>query len=179
MELVVEIIFLIVFLGFFWFFTVQAYNIAFRGYAPFLATRTGIIKRIMDELTLDDEAVIYELGSGRAGFLRAVRKKFPKAKLVGIEYSFVPYLIGQIQNVLAGAKIRIIKGNIFKIDLHEADLIYCYLNVDTMTRLEEVLKRECKPGAKVVSFQFPVPNKEAEKVIEIPERKGKVYIYKY
>jgi len=177
--MVIQFIFLLLFLGFFAFFVVQAYNMVFRGYAPFLATKQTIIKRVLDELNLKEDSVLYELGAGRAGFLRAVHKKYPTAKLVGVEYAWLPYFLGQMQNAIANSNIKIIKKNIFKVGLHEADVVYCYLNVDTMHRLKEVFRKECKPGARVISYQFPLRDKPADKIIEFEGRKDKVFVYNY
>jgi tRNA G46 methylase TrmB len=47
----------------------------------------------IDEIKIPDGAVVYELGCGRAGFLRALEEKFPQAKYIGVEYSFWPYLL--------------------------------------------------------------------------------------
>ena len=151
----------------------------FRGFAPFVATRPKIIKRVIDELRLKDTDVVYELGCGRAGFLHAVRKRYPKVKLVGFEYALMPYFQARIQNALNQANLIIRRKNIFKVDLSEANVIYCYLNELMMQKLQEKFKRECKPGTVVVSYQYPLSNAESETIIELPERKDKVYVYRY
>ena len=157
------------------FFTVQFYNILFRGYAPFISSKKEIIKKIISKLELKENGVIYELGCGNAGFLRAARKKFPSAELVGFEYSFLPYVIAQIQNSLSKSKISIRKKNIFKVDLSQADVLYCYLNVLTMKKLEEKIKTEGKSGLKIISYQFPLPDMKIEEILA--DEKGKVYFY--
>lgn len=173
----IEIILLLLFLAWFVFFVVQAYNIVFRGYAPFVATKSKVIKRIVEELNITDDTVVYELGAGQAGFLRAVRKAHPKVKLVGYEYSFLPLFIAQIQNWLTGSKLILKKKNIMNVRLDKADIIYCYLNTDTMAKLESKFKIECQPGTRIVSYMFPLPNETAEKVLKWDNKPDKVYIY--
>ena len=175
---IIQVATLILLLFFFEFFVVQAYNIVFRGYAPFLATKSVVLKRLLSELKINKDAVVYELGAGRAGLLRMLRKQYPNAKLTGVEYSFFPWLIGKFQNAITNSKIKLLKENIFKIGLKGADAVYCYLNVDTMIKLEEKFNNELREGAKVISYQFPLPTKKTERTIDLGEE-GKIYFYQY
>ena len=167
------------FLAFFVFFIVQFFNIFFRGYAPFIATRRRVIKKIISELDLPAKAVVIELGSGRAGFLRALRKHYRKATLIGVEYSFLPLLLSRIQNSFTRARLILRKQNIFKVDISQADMIYCYLNDTTMEALEKKFQNECKAGALVVSYQFRMLNTEPIKVIKENSNKDRIYFYQF
>jgi trans-aconitate methyltransferase len=171
-------ILLILILIFLIFFVTQFYNIVFRGFAPFVCTKPKVIKGILEELKVDDKAIIYELGCGRAGFLHACRKKYPKAELIGVEYSFLPYIIGQIQNSFIGDKLKIIKQNFLKVDLSQANVVYCYLNIETMKKLAVKFEKECRPGTIIISYLFPLPNMESEKILKIRHEKDKVYFYR-
>jgi len=173
--LAIQIIIMLLFIIFAIFFLIQFYNIVFRGYAPFISSKRKIIEEIIAKLELKEDGIIYELGCGNAGFLRAARKKFPKAQLVGFEYSFLPYIIAQIQNSLSKSKIIIKKKDIFEVKLSEADVLYCYLNLLTMRKLEDKIKQEGKKGLKIISYQFPLPNIKPEEVLE--DKKDKIYFY--
>ena len=175
------IIFCLIFFVFFIFFVIQFYNIIFRGYAPFISSKPRVIREILKELRelkVNPQVVIYELGAGQAGFLRAARQRFPQAKLVGIEYSFLPFILGKIQSALTNSKIEFIKKNFFAINLSSAEIIYCYLNTDTMKRLELILKRKCRRGTIVISYQFPLPHLAPIKVTSLNNDKDKIYFYK-
>ncbi len=157
---------------------IQFYNITFRGFAPFISTNRKIIGRILDEIKLENNANVVELGCGKAPFLLSMRKKYPNAILTGVEYSFFPYLLGQIQNSFYRAKMKLLKTNYFKVNLSDADLVYCYLNVKSMKDLEPKFVSELKDGAQIISNSFTVPNMEPEKVIEITPNRGKIYFYR-
>ena len=176
--LIIQTITLLVLLFFLAFFAVQFFNIFFRGYAPFVSTRPKVIKSIIGELAIKEDATVYELGCGRAGFLRALRKKYPKAKLFGVEYSFWPYLVAEMQNSLSKSKLEIMRKNMFKVDLSGADVIYCYLNAKMMEELAKKFKGECKPGATVISYTFPLHGMPSEKVLEVGKNE-KVYFYRF
>lgn len=175
---IIFLVFFVALIIFLVFFVIQFYNIFFRGFAPFVATKRKVIKRIVNEFEIGEDTKIYELGCGRAGFLRAVRKIHPGVELVGIEYSFLPYLIGQIQNAFTRSNLKIKKKNFFKVDLSEADVIYCYLNGDMMKKLSEKFKKECKEGAMIISYMFPIHDMEPAKVMSVENSSDKVYFYK-
>lgn len=162
------------------FLAVQFFNMLFRGYAPFLSTKPKVLEAIFKEINLEKNfsGRVYELGCGRAGFLDGFGQHFPQAKLTGFEYSFLPYLLARIQNSFRKTKIKIIKKNIFKVDLSQADLVYCYLNPETMARLEPKFKKEMKPTARIISYGFKIPNQQSEKETSVNGKDSKIYFYK-
>ncbi len=156
---------------------VQFFNIIFRGFAPFISSRPKVIKKILNEIDFNHSKLkVYELGCGKAGFLRALEEKKPGWKFVGVENSFLPWLIAKIQTSLNHSKIKILKKNLFHVNLADADLIYCYLNIEMMKKLEEKFKKECKSGARIISYSFAMPNLEPEKVVRM-ENGDKIYFY--
>ncbi len=158
------------------FVTTQMYNVVFRGFAPFISTKFSAILAILKELNLSGKETVYELGAGKAGFLRAVEQKFKNEKLVGVEYSWWPYVLAKMQIVITGSKIQMIRKNIFKISLKEADVIYCFLIPETMKRLKEKFKKECRPGTLVVSYRFSIAGLDPERVIK--EGRDNIYFYR-
>ena len=151
------------------FLATQFFNILFRGYAPFFSTHPEILKRALAEIKLKSDEQVLELGCGDAGFLRTLEEKFPQAKYTGIEYSLLPYLITKFQLALKKSKINIKKQNVFKTNLEDTDLIYCFLNNSMMKRLEKKFQTECKKGTKIISLHFPLPGIKEKKVINVEE----------
>ena len=166
-------IFLVVFLVF---ASIQFYNIVFRGFAPFISTKFNAILSILKELELTGEENIYELGSGKAGFLREVEQKFNNSNLIGVEYSWWPYFLAQMQIKLSNSKIKLIRKDIFKVNLKEADVIYCFLSPEMMGKLEKKFRVECRSGTLIISYHFRIPSFEPEKVIK--EEKNNIYFYR-
>jgi hypothetical protein len=158
------------------FFITQFFNILFRGFAPYVSTRIDVINKIIDQIDLKDGEKVYELGCGKAGFLRAFEQKNPRGVFIGYEYSFWPYFVAKLQLSMVDSNIKIYKKNIFKADLKDADLIYCYLNGPMMEKLEKKFSAECKPGTQVISYTFQMPNRQPTKVVEV-KRGHKVYFY--
>jgi len=161
------------------FFVVQAFNISFRGFAPFVSTHPKVLKKILQELSITDNSTIIELGCGHAGFLRAVHDENSRAKLIGIEYARLLVWSARLQNALAGTKIKIVRQNIIDTDLREADVVYCYLNQDTMDKLRHKLETELRKGATVVSYKFPLPALTPHRVFDTDKDGERVYFYQF
>src|SRR6056297_198983 len=68
--------------------------------APFFASNKKIINRVIGEIEMQPGMTIYELGCGKARFLKKLRKKYPEQnlKLVGIENFIFPLTLLKIQN---------------------------------------------------------------------------------
>jgi len=167
---------LLALLIYFIFFISQFNNIIFRGYAPFISTDKITIKKILEKAKLREGTIIYELGCGRARFLRTVEKSFPKTKLIGIENLSSLYFINKLRLKLQGSRIKLLKKDFFAVNLKNADLIYCYLNNSTMRKLGEKFKEECRPGTQIVSRSFPIPQFKPEELIVVKNKK--IYFYK-
>lgn len=161
--------------------SLQFYNIIFRGLAPYISTKIRNIKKIVteienDNLNLDNNKIVYELGCGQSLFLRALEKKFQHAKLIGVECLIFPYLISQIKNKLRKSKIILLRQNFLNINLKDADLIYCYLNPKTMLLLKDKFSIECKKSAIVISCNFSLPDTEPQKILRCEN--DKLFFYK-
>ena len=159
------------------FYIVQFYNILFRNCAPYLNTHSKTIEKILAEIDIEGNETIYELGCGNAGFLQLLGKKYPNTRLFGYEYSFLPWLIANIQLKIHGVKnLKIVRKNIFKLDLAKANIIYCYLNIGTMQKLKKKFNKECQGNTQIISNKFQIHDWTPRKVIEVKEEK--VYFYK-
>ncbi|MBA3046931.1 hypothetical protein KKC83_01940 [Patescibacteria group bacterium] len=155
---------------------IQFFNVIFRGFAPFISTKPKVIGKIIENMDFFGQGKVYELGCGKAGFLRAVELEYPRAELAGVEYSFWPWLIAKIQISLNKSKIKIKRKNLLKVNLADADLIYCYLSPRLMKDLKEKFGRECKQGTKIISHAFILPDSEPDKIVEL-ESGENIYFY--
>jgi hypothetical protein len=175
-------LFLFIFLLFFTvFFIFQFYSIIFNGYAPFVSTKKTVIKKIINEIKADQINTVYELGCGRASFLREIEISFPViTKLIGVEYSFWPYMQAGIQVALHKSKISLLKKDLFTVDLKDADLIYIFLFPGMNDKLKEKFMKECKIGTEIISYKFMIKDWEPIKVLNVSEGKNidNVYFYK-
>ena len=55
-----------------------------------------------------------------------------------------------------GNRVSFVEGDLFTADISEATVVTLFLSEGINARLESKLKRELRPGARIVSHQFPI-----------------------
>jgi uncharacterized protein (TIGR03000 family) len=112
----------------------------------------------MAKVTKDD--VIYDPGCGDAIMLVRPIKKFGVKKGIGIDIDPKMVVIAKKKAEEEGVtdKVVIREGNILKEkdmeDLPEASVVLLYIGDDLGARMEPLLRKMLKPGARIVSHRF-------------------------
>jgi cyclopropane fatty-acyl-phospholipid synthase-like methyltransferase len=105
------------------------------------------------KVTRDD--VVYDLGSGDGRILIRAAQKYG-ARGVGIEID--PRLVEISRQVARDGevadKVTFISGNLFDADISPATVVTVYLSYSVNSRLAPKLRRELRPGTRIVSHQF-------------------------
>ena len=175
--LVFVVLFFIAFVIFFAFQIIAE----FTADAPFVPVPANVEEMIVDALALTDRSVLYDLGCGDARMLvRAVRKN-PHIRAVGVEISFVPYLLARFRT-RKFPQITIRRENIFTTRVSDATHIFVYLYPKVINALMPKISAECRPGTVFVSCDFELTDRKPERVI-VPENRGqkrgqKILVYK-
>ncbi|MEK7664526.1 MAG: hypothetical protein AAB361_00105 [Patescibacteria group bacterium] len=155
------------------------------GQAPFVPASQKAIGRVIKEIDLKENSIVFDLGCGDSRVLIECYKKQPKARYIGIEKGFLPFIIANFKVWKAGAKksIKIKRCDFFKENLSSATHIYTYLYPEVMNKLLPKLEKELRPGAVLASLSFVFPQKSYEKKIDILPAKRDViksmFIYRF
>jgi len=102
---------------------------------------------------LNENDVLYDLGSGDGRILLAAAKKYG-VKAVGIEADPFRFVLSWFFVLLAGQtkRIRVKFGNFFKEKIGDASVVTVFLYTPTNNRLKEKFFKELKPGTRIVSY---------------------------
>ena len=147
--------------------------------APYVPTSSKVVKSIIDNIPIKKGAVVYDLGCGDARFLIAAEKKY-QIKGKGYEISTIPFTLAWLNKIIHRSKVSLYLGNFFKKEIHDADMIFCYLYPETMVKVAEKIRKECKKGTKLVSNTFRIKDMTPIKIIENKVFLGdKVYLYEF
>ncbi len=142
-------------------------------------TRKTIIDDLKKEIGDGADFKIIDLGSGWGGLCQKLSKHFPKASVEGVEISPIPFCVSKFFQWLSIFRhYHIRRDDFFKLDIASYDVIICYLSPYHMDRFKNDLLSQLGQGTILYSQGFPLKNKTAEAVIDIPfslERK----LYKY
>ena len=100
--------------------------------------------------------VVYDLGSGDGRIVIDAVENFGAARGVGIDLD--PVMIRESRDNADRAKVAdrvtFLNQDLFDTDLHEASVVALYLLPSLNRTLMPKLKRELKPGTRVLSYRF-------------------------
>lgn len=123
--------------------------------APWVPTSRQVVHTMLRMAGVKTGEVVYDLGCGDGRVLIAAARGFG-ARAVGVEVDVSRYLWSVFAVTLMGLwkQVRIIRGDLFSVDLREADVVFAYLLQDTNDRLKDKLRRELRPGTRIIANTF-------------------------
>ena len=143
--------------------------------APLVFSKNKTAQAMIELLDVKPGELVYDLGSGDGRLLILAAKK--RAKIIGIEINPYVAIFSWIKVVLSGVgrNVQIIWGNFWSCDLSKADKVIVYGVPWIMEKIGKKLQTELKPGTKVVSNSFQIPNLTLVKTAQIGN--DKIYLY--
>ena len=145
---------------------------------PFVPTSKRVINYIVNLANLKKGEKVYDLGCGDGRFLFEAQK-ITQTTAKGFEMAPIPYFWARIRQLISKAKVKIAMTNFFYINLKDADVIYCYLAPEAMTKLSTKFQNECKKGTRIYSHTFPIHSMEPTKVWAKNKQKRLPSVYLY
>ena len=142
--------------------------------APWLPTPKSKVRKMLKFAQVKEGDIVYDLGSGDGRIIIMAAKEFD-AKSVGIEADPIRQRWSKlmIRRHNLTDRVQVLRGNFFNYDIGEASVVTLYLGVSANDKLREKLKKELKPGTRIVSHHFLL------KEWDIVERDEKADLYLY
>lgn len=123
-------------------------------------TSPKVLKAFFDILPKEIEGTVYELGAGIGTLAFPLADRYPKARVIAVEVSPLPWLFMTIKQFFVQKKnLEIRRKDFFKLSLEESRLIVCYLYPGAMKELEEKIQKECKQVF-IATHTFAMPSWE-------------------
>jgi cyclopropane fatty-acyl-phospholipid synthase-like methyltransferase len=138
---------------------------------PFIPVKNNQTQKMIALANLKLGMTVIDLGSGAGQFL------FKSAKLganaIGYELNPILCIWTRILIFLRGLrnKVKINCQSIYKANLSNVDIVFTYLMPGPMEKLADKLFSELKPGAKIISFAFAIPDCTPLK------QEGRIFVY--
>jgi len=131
--------------------------------ALYVSTTRVRVRAFLDAVAMAPGQLLVDLGCGDGRVLREARRRYG-VRAVGYELNLLALAKAKLLCLgVAGVAVR--PGNFWRADLSGADVVFCYLFPDVMGRLAEKAAREMRPGALLVSCNFPLPGWAPERVL--------------
>ncbi len=124
---------------------------------PFVSTPHEVVEAMLVLAKVGPNDVVYDLGCGDGRFVIAAAHEFG-ARGVGIDID--PARIAEAraaaQSEGVAERVRFLKQDLFTVDLSPATVVTLFLLPELNDRLAPKLKRELRPGARVVSHRWMI-----------------------
>ncbi len=138
---------------------------------PFVPSAEDRVEIMLQLANVKPGEKAVDLGSGDGRVIIGLAKLGAKADGMEIDPELVKRARKNASEQGLDGKIKIINTNYWDEDLSGYDVITIYGITSIMDRLEQKLRKELKPGARVISNYFTFPNWQPV------ERQGEIYVY--
>ena len=170
MSLVLALLGLAIMVGFIWMFIAGFFR------SPFVPSSRKTVDKMLRLAKIQKGEKLVDLGCGDGRIVVRADTRYG-AIATGYEISFPVWLLAQLNKLLWRSSATIRRGNLFQADLSEADVVTCYLLPAVMKRLAPIFKKELKPGARVVSAAFSMPDWQPTETHERADGCTQILIY--
>jgi len=149
--------------------------------APYLPTSKKKLRAALALAQVRRGEIIGDLGSGDGRFLFLAAKETPAQVVIGWEISLLPYLLSMIKKLFCRrfCRVTIIYGSFFKADFSQLNVVYCFGLPKVMKKLEPKLLKELKPGSRLVSYAFSLPNLKPVKTLKLTRNSPPLLLYQF
>jgi ubiquinone/menaquinone biosynthesis C-methylase UbiE len=148
--------------------------------APYIPTPQILVDAMLEYAQVKPGDVVYDLGSGDGRIVITAAQKFG-ARAVGVELS--QDLVGSAQRRVKelglADRVTIVQGDALRVDLSPATVVTMYLLTSSNERLRPNLEKYLKPGARVVSNDYPITGWKPTrlKVVKSGSAEHRIYVY--
>ncbi len=138
--------------------------------APYYPTPETIVEKMLQLGGLKAGEKVFDLGSGDGRIVIMAAQKF-RADATGIELAkaLCKLSLNKIRKLGLEKTAHIVNGDLLKQDYSSADLVTVYLLSGFIDKVQPILDRQLKKGARVVAHDFEFRNWTPEKVQNVPD----------
>ena len=148
--------------------------------APYVSTPQNVVDEMLKVADIKPNEMVYDLGSGDGRVVITAAQKYG-ARAVGVEISAKE--VAESRTKIAEAKlekrVQIKEADIMNVDLSDADVVTMYLLTSSNDVIRPNLEKYLKPGARVISHDYPIRGWEPKSIHEIEALKRKHHLYVY
>ena len=127
--------------------------------APYVPTPTAIVDRMLTLGKVGPNDYLIDLGSGDGRLVITAVAKYKASGGMGIDINpeLVKLATDNATKAGVGDKATFVAGDLFAADVQKATVVTLYLLPTMMSDVEAKLRKELKPGTRVISHDYPLP----------------------
>lgn len=125
--------------------------------APFVATPLPVVKQMLTLAEIKPGEMLYDLGCGDGRVVIMAAQDFG-ARAIGVEMreDLAKQAGGKVAELGLEGRVKIVQGDMFKVDLSQANVITLYLTTSANDKVKPKLEADLKPGTRVVSHDYEI-----------------------
>lgn len=148
-------------------------------YVPYVPTDRKTVRKMVEVAKIQPGEKVYDLGCGDARLLIEA-SRHQQIEATGVEVSWPVMMLARCNAWIYKKPVQLLRKNFFDVDLSNADVVFCYLFPKVMKRLDEKFRKELQPGARVISYCFPMEGWNASSATPTKKEKPKNFlIFRY
>jgi hypothetical protein len=146
--------------------------------APFVPTPAAVVKKMIELAEIEPRSMCVDLGAGDGRLLFAAVEAAEDVFATGYEKH--PERYEALRAKCDGTRVAVLATDIRQAAIGKADVVFMYLLPGSNSELKAKLLKEMKPGARVVSHDFDMPDwqPDAVDVVKAEGRTHRVYMWR-
>lgn len=147
--------------------------------APYVPTWRRDVRRVLELAEIKPNELVLDLGAGDGCYLVEAVRRFD-ARAIGYEITALAWLAAwfRIRLTRTQGRAKILYRDFFHQDLSRADVVICFLTPRAMAKLAPKLRRELRPGTRVLSYAFSIPGWTPLKKDKPDPKRMTVWVYR-
>lgn len=138
---------------------------------PYVPTPNQVVEAMLNLAKVTKDDTVIDLGCGDGRIVITAAQKFG-ARGIGVDLN--PERIAEAEanakNAKVEARVKFVEQDLFKADIREATVVTLYLLPSVNARLKPRLFEQLKPGTRVVSHSFDMPDWEPREKVQVDGR---------
>ena len=133
--------------------------------APYVPSPLPVIRQMLILAELKPGEVLFDLGAGDGRAVIMAASDFG-ARAVGVELreDLVKKTLSSIYDLGLQNRVTIVNGDMFKVDLTSADVVFLYLTTSANEKVKPKLEAELKHGVRVASHDYEIVGWKSVKI---------------
>lgn len=149
----------------------------FRTQVPYYPSNPAVWDAVRQLLPQGKPLQLIDIGSGLGGLTLYLARQRPDCACTGIELAPLPWLYSYLRARLSGSGAHFIRGDYEALEFCHFDMVFAYLSPAAMEALWNKASAEMRPGSMLISYEFQIAARQADKTILTTAGRPPLYVW--